>query len=112
MFFIVSVCYSFVLNMLLNYAVFCVIVIYILHMSYALLIFLHFCDLSDLINILNDEVNVHSTDSTVGVDYVTVSVASTTSSSCCFPFTDFIFRKLFIISNIYSFVCMLLFWDS
>ena len=82
MFFIVSVCYYFVLNMLLNYAVFCVIVIYILHMSYALLIFLHFCDLSDLINILNDDVNVHSTDYTVGVDYVTVSVASTTSSSC------------------------------
>ena len=93
-FFIVSIGYSFVLYMALNYAVFCVCVLYILYVSSMLLIFIHdiqhlarMRDKSSLIDILDDDVHVHSTDFTDGICSGMVDVASTITSSGWVPIT-------------------------
>ena len=112
MFLIVSICYSFVLDVLLNYAVFWVCVQYIVYVSDVLLICVRhiqylaqMSDLSNLMDILDDDLNTYVTDSTADVGYGVICVASaiTLSGWVLFPDLLLIFVKLFIISNITSF---------
>ena len=63
-------------------------------------------DLSNSIYTLDDNVNVHSTDSTVGVDSEMVDVASTISSSGWIPFPGFL---LVIYIIVYYFKRQLIF---
>ena len=96
--FIVPVDRPFVLNMLLNYAAFCVCVLYILYMSCVLMTFVNYIqylarvsDLSILIDILDDDVNVYLTASIDCAGSRMISVASTITSSGWVPFTCLLF---------------------
>ena len=100
--------------MLLNYSVCCVCVLNILYVSNVLLVFVHciqylarISDFSTLIDKLDDDVNVYSTDSTTGASASpgTVIVVSTVSSSCWGPFPDLLLDICLID---YYFKCQLI----
>ena len=81
-------------------------------MSYALSIFVHdieylapMSDLLDLIDFLDDNVNVYSTDPTAGAGFRMVGVAYTISSSDWVPFTGLL---LVIFKIVYYFQFLLI----
>ena len=80
--------------MLFNYVVLCFYGTFILYAYCELLIFVHYIEylarmrnLSDLIHILDDDVNVYFTHFTVDIDFWIVGVASIVDSFYCVPFT-------------------------